>query len=145
MEASSMTICPLCSHPSREGVEECPTCGVIFAKLRARAEREKAAAAHLLEATPAPALRPWHVRLAAVALVAGWMLGLGIYYRVELRRNPPRHKSAAMQGRSSVVVRDAYGLIGEVPVTSARPGSSRREEPPPPPEPESSKPDPFDE
>lgn len=140
-----MTLCPLCARPSAEGAVECPTCGVIFAKLRARAEREKAAsAARTLDPTPPPALNPWHVRLAAAAVVVCWMLGLGLYYRVELSRGPLRAKPLALQGRSAVTVRDSYGLVGEVPVATARPGaSSRREEPPPPPEPAT--PDPFDE
>lgn len=140
-----MTLCPLCAHPSAEGAEECASCGVIFAKLRARAERERTTAVQPLDPTPPPALNPWHVRLAAAAVVACWMLGLGLYYRIELSRGPLRAKPLALQGRSTVTVRDSYGLVGEVPVATARPGSSRAAEPPPPPEPEASKPDPFDE
>lgn len=140
-----MTLCPLCAHPAGEDAAECPTCGVIFAKLRARAERERKAAALVLEATPAPSRNPWRVRLAALSVVAFWMLGLALYYRVELSRRPPRSKPLAVRGQSSVIVRDSYGLVGEVPVATARPGSTRQEDPPPPPEPEPSKSDPFDE
>lgn len=141
-----MTLCPLCAHPYAAGAEECPSCGVIFAKLRARAERQKAASAPPLDPTPPPALNPWHVRLAAAAVVVCWMLGLGLYYRIELSRSPLRAKPLALQGRSTVTVRDSYGLVGEVPVATARPGaSSRREEPPSPPAAELSQPDPFDE
>ena len=140
-----MTLCPLCAHPSAEGGAECPACGVIFAKLRARAERQKTASVQPLDPTPPPALNPWHVRLAAAAVVVCWMLGLGLYYRIELSRSPLRAKPLALQGRSTVTVRDSYGLVGEVPVTTARPGASRREETPPTPEPEPAKPDPFDE
>ncbi|MBI2788889.1 MAG: hypothetical protein HYX59_09430 [Elusimicrobia bacterium] len=73
------------------------------------------------------------------------MLGLGLYYRIELSRSPLRAKPLALQGRSTLTVRDSYGLVGEVPVATARPGASRREETPPPPAEEPSKPDPFDE
>lgn len=140
-----MTLCPLCAHPSAEGAAECPTCGVIFAKLRARDERQKAASAQRLDPTPPPALDPWHARIAAAAVVVCWMLGLGLYYRIELSRSPLRAKPLALQGRSTLTVRDSYGLVGEVPVATARPGASRREETPPPPAEEPSKPDPFDE
>lgn len=140
-----MTRCPLCSTAAPEGAAECPSCGAIFAKLRARAEREKNAALRLPEPTPAPSVGPWQVRLAALAVVALWMLALGLYYRVELRRHPPRAGSGVLQGRASAAVRDASGRLVEVPVHSARPGASRREEPAPPPAAEPSRPDPFDE
>lgn len=137
--------CPLCSSPAPEGAAECPSCGVIFAKLRARAEREKKAAVLIPEPAPVPLANPWHVRLAALGVVALWMLVLGLYCRVEMRRHPPRAGAAAVRGRSSATVRDASGRLVEVPVHSARPGATRREEPPPPPAPGDAKPDPFDE
>lgn len=138
-------ICPLCSSTAPEGAEECPSCGVIFAKLRARAEREKKAVVEELKPTPPPALDPRHVRLAALAVVALWMLALGLYYRVELSRRPRRAGAAAPRGRASATVRDASGRLVEVPVHSARPGAARREEPAAPLEPEDARPDPFDE
>lgn len=139
-----MTNCPLCSSAAPEGAAECPSCGVIFAKLRARAEREKSAAAKAPETTAAR--NPWRVRIAALSVVACWMLCLGIYYHIELSRRPRHVKPIALEGRSSVTMRDAYDLIGEVPVHTARSGPARREQPPsPPPEPEDSQPDPFDE
>ncbi len=132
-----MMNCPLCSYAAPKEAAECPSCGVIFAKLRARAEREKSVVTQ--------ARNPWHVRVAALSMVACWMLGLGIYYHIELSRRPQRIKSSALEGQSSVPVRDANGLIGEVPVHMAGSGPARREEPPPSPESEDSKPDPFDE
>lgn len=141
-----MTNCPLCSSAAPQGAAECPSCGVIFAKLRARAERARSDAVLPLEAAPAPPLDPRQVRIAAFSLVACWMIGLGLYYHIALSRQPRHGKPLALEGRSSVTVRDAYGLTSEVPVHSARSGPARPEPPPPSPaEPENSKPDPFDE
>lgn len=140
-----MMNCPLCSSAAPDGAAECPSCGVIFAKLRARAERAKSAAEQAPETAPAPALNPRHVRIAALSLVACWMIGLGLYYHIALSRQPKSGKPMALEGRSNVTVRDADGLTSEVPVYSARSGPARPEPPPPPPEPENSKPDPFDE
>lgn len=139
-----MMNCPLCSAATQNGAAECPSCGVIFAKLHARAEREKSLASEALEPSRRPAVNAWHVRIAALSLVASWMIGLGLYYRIELSRRPRHIKSMALEGRSSVSVRDSYGLTSEVPVHSARPGQTSREEPPPPFETTGSKPDPFD-
>lgn len=145
MEALPMNNCPLCSADAQTGAVECSSCGVIFAKLTARAERAKSMATQTLEPSRSPAINAWHVRIVAVSVVASWMLGLGLYYRIELGRRPRHVNSVALEGRSSVNVRDSYGLTSEVPVHSARPGQTRREEPPPPLEPTDSKPDPFDE
>lgn len=78
--------CPLCSFVAPEGAAECPSCGAIFAKLRARAEHEKGAPAQLPEPEAPPRFNIWHIRIAAAALVVCWMLGLGLYYHVALNR-----------------------------------------------------------
>lgn len=134
--------CPLCSASAADDAAECLSCGVIFAKLRARADKPRVAD----ELTPTPPPNPWNGRIAAIALVAVWVVGLGLYYRHELKSRPRRVKAFALEGRSNVSVRDSYGLIGEVPVHVARPGSSAAQAPEPEPPPrDDGPPDPFDE
>lgn len=142
MEAPAIMDCPLCSHSAPEGAVECASCGAIFAKLKARAERNKIAAAQAPE--PAPALNPRSLRIAAISLVVCWMLGLAIYYHFAMNnQNRPRAR-LNLEGRSSVSVRDSSGASIKVPVYTARSGPARQEAAPPV-EPADSKPDPFDE
>ena len=145
-----MKNCPLCAALVAQEAEECLSCGVIFAKHQARVEREKAAASPAQETGSAksPALNPWRVRLAALTLVAGWMLVLGIYYRIELQRRPLRAKSITLEGRSTVPLRGANGLIGEIPVHVSRAGAGAAAgdaAPAPSPPAADSEPAPFDE
>lgn len=116
-----MMKCPLCSSSSTDSALECPSCGAIYAKLRARAEKLKNGEFPALTPSRGPAPVLWRVRVASLAVVAGWMIGLGIYYRVELARSPRRVRAVAMEGRLAAPARGANGLIGaasEVPKPS---------------------------
>ncbi len=50
--------CPKCGAANPEGAAECVSCGVIFAKLKAIQEREKAQAKAALENLEKPAAKP---------------------------------------------------------------------------------------
>jgi hypothetical protein len=74
--------CPSCAARADDGAAECPACGLVFAKWRARAEKEKKEAALALAALESPTPPPpdlWVVRTVAAAVVAAWVLGLGLY------------------------------------------------------------------
>lgn len=65
--------CPNCGVTSPAGAADCASCGVIFAKFRAKLERAEA---------PVPGIfNPWTGRAIAAALVALWLIAFGVYYR----------------------------------------------------------------
>jgi hypothetical protein len=75
--------CPSCSANADDGAAECPSCGLVFAKWRAREEKGKREAAEALARMAAPSneppLNPWAVRGVAAAFVLAWILTLGYY------------------------------------------------------------------
>ena len=85
--------CPNCDAQSGDDAVECASCGLVFAKWRARREKEKHEAAEALAALAAPAsappVDPRVARGAAVVVVAAWTLGLGFYFgRHPAKRRP---------------------------------------------------------
>lgn len=130
--------CPLCAADAAEGALECPSCGVIFAKLKKRADREAGKAAGLLDT--APAKTPWAFldskakrRAIALAVVAAWTAAVGLAVRRSLRR------AAAGRGAvpETVLFRDPETgrtrelTVQRAPTARPRPAASR---PPPPPD-----------
>lgn len=107
MADESLTNCPLCAATVRADARDCHSCGVIFAKLREKWEREKAAAAAAVEAAEAPLpaidprLTPMRLRLAASAIVAVWMLFFGLYYRVRVTTIARAHTTRSRLGQES--------------------------------------------
>jgi hypothetical protein len=100
--------CPLCGTAAKDGSAECASCGVVFAKLRKKLEREKIRAAAALEASaPPPARDPWRTRLAALAVVAAWMIGLALYYAACAPRARPGRSRATTDLRGVEVHRSA--------------------------------------
>jgi hypothetical protein len=78
--------CPSCKAESADGALECAKCGVVFAKLKAIKEREKAEAAAGLEAEASPPPPdPAKFRLVAIALVVGWLVAFSLYFTSAMR------------------------------------------------------------
>ena len=65
--------CPNCAAEAAAGAKECPSCGVIFAKLIKKLET--------LEPAPSPEFNPWIGRGIAAALLVAWFIVFGFYYR----------------------------------------------------------------
>ena len=65
--------CPNCGVEAAAGAAECAGCGIIFAKFKKKLER-------LEPPSPAP-LNLWKGRAIALAIVALWLIGFGLYYR----------------------------------------------------------------
>lgn len=142
--------CPLCPAEVAEDALECPSCGVIFAKLKkkksqesgmtervapaatpaapsAPADREAAEAAlAALDQPPAPpAYPPWLGKAIAGGLAAAWVLGLGLYLMIYGLK--PRQANPDEKVPDTVVIRDpATGNLKRLPVVVA-PGARRRE------------------
>ncbi len=85
--------CPNCGATTPEGAVECAGCGVIFAKLKQKLEREKGQEKEPdKEEAPAPAqFNPWKGRLIAMALVLAWFIAFGLYYRGLVSEMPVLH------------------------------------------------------
>lgn len=71
--------CPNCGVASPDAAAECPSCGLLFAKLKALREKEKREAAEFLAlAEQPPAAAPeasrWRGRLIAAGIVMGWLV-----------------------------------------------------------------------
>lgn len=140
--------CPLCPAQVADDALECPSCGVIFAKLKKKKSAEapavpaapvtpavpagpadtKAAEAVLaaLESEPAPpSYPPWLGKAISGGLAAAWALGFGIYlmlYGLKPRQADPNEKVP-----DTVVIRDpATGQLRRLPVVTA-PGARRRD------------------
>ena len=128
--------CPLCSAQAAEGAAECPSCGVLFAKLKEREERAKqeaqAALALAETAARAPSFNPWKVRAVAGAVVLAWLIGFGLYIRSWLGRERRPPKRRAYENGSTLLLRDLEtGKLKPVPVFTS-PSSSSSQPPPPP-------------
>jgi hypothetical protein len=110
--------CPACAAAAPDGAAECPSCGVIFAKLeeRKRREREDAKAALAqLDAPPAADVNPYLGRTIAGALLVLWGLVFG--YVVLKQLNRPRERSGSFPAAASA---PAAPLAPFVPSSAAR-------------------------
>ena len=137
--------CPLCPAQAAEDALECPSCGVIFAKLKKKAapapvaaavpaapaapSDPKAAEALLaqLDQPPAPpSYPPWLGKAIAGGLAAAWALGFGVY--LALYGLKPRQANPDEKVPDTVVIRDpATGDLKRLPVVVA-PGARRSSE-----------------
>lgn len=121
--------CPKCSAQAPAGAAECPSCGVIFAKLSKKKsherEADKKAAADFMALADAgersAAVHPWLGKGIAAGLVVLW-LGVMGYYLVKAARTPARPEpGAGAPAPGSVLVRDpATGELKRVPVVTGR-------------------------
>jgi hypothetical protein len=110
--------CPNCGAQAADGASECPQCGLVFAKwkvLEERKKRDEAAALTELETAGTREFNPWIGRAIAGALVAVWMLGIGLYYRHHRARVHRRPLGELTGG--TVEVRDpATGELRQLPI-----------------------------
>jgi hypothetical protein len=117
--------CPKCSAQAPAGAAECPSCGVIFAKLSKKKsherEADKKAAADFMAMAEAgersAAVHPWLGKGIAIGLIVAWLGAMG-YYLVRAGRPPSRAESGGQAPvPGSVLVRDpATGELKRVPV-----------------------------
>ncbi|MDX6768088.1 MAG: hypothetical protein SF051_01035 [Elusimicrobiota bacterium] len=86
--------CPGCAAAAPDGATECPSCGVIFAKLAARLEKERAQAkahAALLDAPAPPAPPdPRRTRHLALAIVGAWVVVMATVVHLSMKRAKAR-------------------------------------------------------
>lgn len=127
--------CPNCAAEASDGAAECASCGVIFAKLKAKKERtvlEAKAGEALTSAKPEekPAeFNPWKGRAIAAGIVVLWIVGFAIYYHRAVAE-ALRRARVDVKSRPSVMVRDpATGEMRRVPVVTTPPAG--RLAPPP--------------
>lgn len=124
----SEMVCPKCGAKVPEGAAECPSCGVIFAKLRALAEREKREAAAAVEVAdaapvPTPVVDPWLGRKIAAGITVAWLVGFGLYYRHAVIEARKRALKTDIRARQTVLMRDpATGDLKAVDVITAPAG-----------------------
>ncbi|UPT73590.1 MAG: hypothetical protein M0D55_17280 [Elusimicrobiota bacterium] len=116
--------CPNCAAEAADGSAECASCGVIFAKLKAKKERvvlEAKAGEALASTAPeekAPEFNPWKIRAVAAAVVLAWLVGFGVYYRRAVSEALARRRLEVKE-RPAVMVRDpATGELKQVPVVT---------------------------
>lgn len=131
--------CPNCGAQAPSGAADCPGCGVIFAKLAEREARKKAEAkaqAALLDAPPAasaPGWDPKKLRVAAIAIVAVWLIVLA----VSVRRSIHQAKTAGGTQHPAVVgfTDPRTGEYKQLPLKqaapAARPAAVNKPAPPP--------------
>ena len=89
--------CPNCGGAAADA-SECPNCGIFFAKWEELKTRKKSDEAKFpaepalnTPSSPQGVPNPWFGRGIAAALVAAWMLSLGLYVRFHpgrIRRKP---------------------------------------------------------
>lgn len=127
--------CPNCAAENPEGSAECASCGVIFAKLKAKKERtvlEAKAGEALTAAKPEDepaAFNPWKGRAIAGGIVVLWIAGFAIYYHRAVADALKRAR-VEVKSRPSVMVRDPdTGEMRQVPVVTTPPTGRL---PPPP-------------
>ncbi len=114
--------CPNCSAAAPENAAECPSCGVIFAKLLARREKEKAAAAAALLDAPssAPPADPRRTRLIAITIVVFWVMGLAVFVQITVNRG--KTPGYTQRPKRTVQMRDPVtGQMKTLPIVEAAP------------------------
>lgn len=124
--------CPLCSKTAEDSAVECPSCGVLFAKLRERKDRErtKAATSPPLFSTSSSALYYWRWHIAAVAVVVAWLLGFGLYYHARAGKTPRPKKPLTNISLSTAKLRNpATGKLENIEIYQS-PAYSRPQPPP---------------
>ena len=76
--------CQKCGVAVQDEALECPGCGVIFAKLKGKSERDKREAALGLDqaqAPKAPDIDLWRGRKIAAGIILLWIVACVLYYR----------------------------------------------------------------
>ena len=81
--------CPSCGSQAPDAAAECPSCGVVFAKLKAIKEREKKSVETAELKPSAPPLDPAKLRAYALAFVIGWLVAFSIFFKREMDRVRP--------------------------------------------------------
>lgn len=137
--------CPHCAVESADAAAECAGCGLVFAKWRERAERDKARRESQpppvsLAGAEAPVFRgfasPWTGRVLALGLVAAWLVGLSLYLRIRYAGGAPPGEEPAVLVRDPRTG-DLKRLVLRAPPRPApRPAAPAPPVPPPLPPPE---------
>mgnify|MGYP001616848692 CR=1 FL=1 len=112
--------CKKCGVAVREDALECPGCGVIFAKLKEKGERDKREAAldlDLEQAPKAPGIDLWRGRKIAAGIVLLWIVAFVLYYRHAIAAAKRRAELSDSLARPTVMMRDPQtGEMREIPV-----------------------------